>query len=148
MSILSTLNIVKSDASDFRTRGINSMRQKLIDRIGDQIALVESLDQEKPFQRVRYRRVRDLETDEITETPVKTRVRPWFIEDKDGTILVWIKYGNQTLQLSKDKSAIRVKDHSELISTLDKVRTAVRDGEFDSLIKGAVEGFRKRFGKE
>jgi len=124
------------------------MRQKLIDRIGDQIALVESLDQEKPFQRVRYRRVRDLETDEITETPVKTRVRPWFIEDKDGTILVWIKYGNQTLQLSKDKSAIRVKDHSELISTLDKVRTAVRDGEFDSLIKGAVEGFRKRFGKE
>ena len=67
MSILSTLNIVKSDASDFRTRGINSTRQKLIDRIGDQIALVESLDQEKPFQRFRYRRVRDLETDEITE---------------------------------------------------------------------------------
>lgn len=148
MSILANLNIVDSKPSSFRTRDINSMRQKLIDRIGDQISLVKAIDDGKSYQRTRYRRVRDLETDEITETPVNSRVRPWWIEDKDGSILVWIKYGNHTLELQKGKSAIKIKSRKELIATYEKVLSAVRSGEFDKLISGAVETFRSRFGKE
>ena len=148
MSILSNLTIVDSDPSTFRTRDINSMRQKLVDRIGDQISLAQAIDDGKPFRRIRYRRVRDLETDEITETPISTRVRPWWIEDKDGSILVWIKYGNQTLELQKGKSAIKIKSRKELVSTYEKILSAVRSGEFDKLIMGAVETFRSRFGKE
>src|SRR3546814_5973891 len=96
------------------SRGINTMRQKLIDRIGDQIALAQASETGKGYQRVKYRRVRDEASDEVTETPVRTRVRPWWLEDKDGTIIVWIKYGNQTLELAKGKTAIRVKDRQEL----------------------------------
>lgn len=147
MSILANLNIVDSKPSSFRTRDINSMRQKLIDRIGDQISLAKAIDEGKSYQRTRYRRVRDLETDEITETPVNSRIRPWWIEDKDGSILVWIKYGNQTLELQKGKSAIKIKSRKELIGTYEKVLRAVRSGEFDKLIFTAVETFRSRFGK-
>jgi hypothetical protein len=39
MTVLSSLNIVQSDTASLRVRGIVSMRQKLLDRIADQIAL-------------------------------------------------------------------------------------------------------------
>src|SRR3546814_16963131 len=93
------------------------MRQKLIDRIGDQIALAQASETGKGYQRVKYRRVRDEASDEVTETPVRTRVRPWWLEDKDGPIIVWIKYGNQTLELEKGTNAIRVKDRKDLVKT-------------------------------
>ncbi|NYI25015.1 DUF6641 family protein [Sphingobium indicum] len=101
----------------------------------------------KGYQRVKYRRVRDEASDEVTETPVRTRVRPWWLEDKDGTIIVWIKYGNQTLELAKGKTAIRVKDRQELVKTFETVREAVRAGEFDTHITNAVGTFKTRFGK-
>ena len=147
MSLLSSLNLVQSNATEMRTRGINTMRQKLIDRLGDQIALAQAAEGGKGYQRIKFRRVRDEASDEVTETPVRTRVRPWWLEDKDGTIIVWIKYGNQTLELAKGKTAIRVKDRQELVKTFETVREAVRVGEFDTHITNAVSTFKKRFGK-
>lgn len=147
MSLLSSLNLVQSNATEMRTRGISTMRQKLIDRISDQIALVEAMETGKTFQRVKFRRVRDEASDEVTETPVRTRVRPWWLQDKDGSILVWIKYGNQALELAKGKSAIRVKNIQELAKTFETVLEAVRAGEFDSHITNAVGTFKTRFGK-
>src|SRR4029077_13747013 len=93
MSVMSSLNFVQSNPKAMRVRGIVAMRQKLVDRIGDQIALAKAIEAGQSFQRVKYRRLRDLESDEVTETPIKTRVRPWWIEDKDGGILLWVKYG-------------------------------------------------------
>src|SRR3546814_12354552 len=108
MSLLSSLTLVQSNATEMRTRGINTMRQKLIDRIGDQIALAQASETGKGYQRVKYRRVRDEASDEVTETPVRTRVRPWWLEDKDGTIIVWIKYGNQTMEIGRASGRERV----------------------------------------
>lgn len=147
MSLLSSLNLVQSNATEMRTRGINTMRQKLIDRVSDQIALAQASESGKAYQRVKFRRVRDEATDEVTETPIRTRVRPWWLEDKDGSIIVWIKYGNQTLELAKGKTAIRVKDRQELVKTFETVRDAVRAGEFDGHITTAVGTFKTRFGK-
>lgn len=147
MSLLSSLNLVQSNATEMRTRGINTMRQKLIDRVSDQIALAQASESGKSYQRVKFRRVRDEVSDEVTETPVRTRVRPWWLEDKDGSIIVWIKYGNQTLELAKGKTAIRVKDRQELVKTFETVRDAVRAGEFDGHITTAVGTFKTRFGK-
>lgn len=147
MSLLSSLNLVQSNATEMRTRGINTMRQKLIDRVSDQIALAQASESGKAYQRVKFRRVRDEVSDEVTETPVRTRVRPWWLEDKDGSIIVWIKYGNQTLELAKGKTAIRVKDRRELVKTFETVRDAVRAGEFDGHITNAVSTFKTRFGK-
>src|SRR5262249_43973702 len=103
MSLMSSLNLVQSNPKTLRVRGVVAMRQKLVERIGDQIALAKAIESGQAYQRVKYRRTRDLESDEITETPIKTRVRPWWVEDKDGGVLVWIKYGNQVLELQKGK---------------------------------------------
>lgn len=147
MAVLSSLNIVQSDTASLRVRGIVSMRQKLLDRIADQIALAEAQGSGQSFQRVKYRRVRDLENDEVSEIPVRTRVRPWWIQDKDGSVLVWVKYGNQTLELQKGKTAIRIKNRDEIVKTFQTVSDAVRSGELDELINTAVKTFKNRFAK-
>ncbi len=147
MTLLSSLSVVASNPAEHRIRGIGMMRQKLLGRIDDQIALAKAEAAGQPFQRVRFRRVRDLENDEVTEMPVRTRVRPWWTIDKDGSILLWIKYGNQALELQKGKSAIKVADRDQLVATLETVRNAVRNGELDQHILGAVAAFKERFSK-
>ncbi len=147
MTVLSSLTMVASDRAAMRVRGIGSMRQKLIDRIGDQIELAKASEAGQSFQRVKYRRSRDIESEVVSETVVKTRVRPWWTEDQDGSILLWIKYGNTNLELAKGKPAIRIISRDHLVSALETVREAVRAGELDKLIEGAVANFKRRFAK-
>ena len=147
MTVISSLKIVSANPAAHRVRGIATMRQKLLDRIADQISLAEALENGKSCQRVKYRRVRDLENDEISEVPVRTRIRPWWIADNAGGLLVWIKYGNQALELQKGKSAIQVQSNAELIEILKSVATAVRAGELDTAIVTAVGRFKARFSK-
>lgn len=147
MTVLSSLTMVASDRAAMRVRGIGSMRQKLIDRIGDQIELAKAAEAGQSFQRVKYRRSRDIESEEVSETVVKTRVRPWWTEDQDGSILLWVKYGNTNLELAKGKPAIRIASRDQLVPALETVREAVRAGELDKLIEGAVAGVKVRFSK-
>ena len=147
MSLLSNLKVVQSSPKAIRMNGIANMRQKLIDRVSDQIALAKATETGESYQRLRFRRIRDLETGDVTEIPSKTRVRSWWGEDKDGSLLLWVKYGNRALELQKGKTAICLQSRSEIIPTLELICTAVRAGEFDPQITVAVEGFRKRFGK-
>ena len=77
MTLLTSLSLVTSNPAASRERGIVSMRQKLLDRLPDQITLADATGTGQAFQRVRYRRTRDLENDEVVETPVRPRVRPW-----------------------------------------------------------------------
>lgn len=147
MTVLSSLTMVASDRAAMRVRGIGSMRQKLIDRIGDQIELAKATESGQSFQRVKYRRVRDIESEQVSESVVKTRVRPWWTADPDGSILLWVKYGNTNLELAKGKPAIRITNRDQLVTTLETVREAVRAGELDKQIEGAVEAFKTRFSK-
>ena len=147
MTVLSSLTMVASDRTAMRVRGIGSMRQKLIDRIGDQIELAKACEAGQSFQRVKYRRSRDIESEVVSETVVRTRVRPWWTEDQDGSILLWIKYGNTNLELAKGKPAIRITSRDQLVPALETVREAVRAGELDKLIEGAVAAFKRRFAK-
>lgn len=147
MTLLGSLNVVSSNPASHRVRGIGSMRQKLVDRLADQISLAEALGTGQSCQRLRYRRVRDLENDEVSEVPVRTRIRPWWVQDKDGTYLLWIKYGNQALELQKGKTAIRVQTKDELVEVLKTVMGAVRAGELDAAITTAVSAFKQRFAR-
>lgn len=147
MSLLASLECVQSSPKEVRTNQISMMRQKLIDRISDQIALAGALQAGDGYQRLRYRRIRDLESGDIAEVPTKARVRPWWVEDQDGSLLLWIKYGNRSLELQKGKAAIRLASKKDIAPTLELVRAAVRAGEFDQKILAAVKAFQNRFGR-
>jgi hypothetical protein len=58
MSLMSSLNLVQSSPKAMRVRGIVAMRQKLVERINDQIALAKAIAAGRSFQRVKYRRSR------------------------------------------------------------------------------------------
>ena len=140
MALLSSLTFNAGNPKEARATGITSMRQKLIDRIEDQIGLAKARDDGQPFQRVRHQRPRGADVEAV----VRTRVRPWWVQDKGGSILLWIKYGSHALELQKGKPAIRLKGKDDLIPTLETVRDAVQIGELDKLILDAVAGFKMR----
>jgi hypothetical protein len=146
MSLLSSLTIVQSDPKSQRFTGIAATRQKLIDRINDQIALAKAEVLGETFLRKRFRRIRDSAGD-VAEIPSSSRVRPWWSQDQDGSVLLTVKYGSRPLELQKGKTAIRVATPTEIPATLEIVRAAVRAGEFDNQITAAVDSFRQRFKK-
>ena len=52
-----------------------------------------------------------------------------------GTILLTIRYGNKIVELEKGKNAIELLSKAELEPTLQSVKKAVDEGEFDRLLE-------------
>ena len=57
--------------------------------------------------------------------------QPWF----DGTILFAIRYGNKVIEFEEGKNAIELSSKAELEPTLQSIKKAVDNGEFDSLLE-------------
>lgn len=144
MSLLKSLEVTAIQTGD-RSDPVALMRRKLLDRIADQIALADAHTNNAVHQRMRYRRVKDPLTGDVSHIPSKSRVRPWWQEQRDGSGLLLIKYDSRPLELQKGKGAIKLTSMSELTATLEIVRTAVRAGELDAQILRAAEEFRVRF---
>jgi len=59
----------------------------------------------------------------------------WWTEQQGGTILLTIRYGNKVIELEQGKNAIELSSISELAPTLQSIKQAVDDGEFDTIIE-------------
>ena len=53
----------------------------------------------------------------------------------DGTVQLTTGYGSNPQALAKGKNAFELAGESELVSTLEQIQTAVKQGEFDELIE-------------
>ena len=53
----------------------------------------------------------------------------------DGTVQLTIRYGSKPQALAKGKNAFELAGESELVSTLEQIQKAVKQGEFDELIE-------------
>ena len=53
----------------------------------------------------------------------------------DGTVQLTTRYGSKPQALAKGKNAFELAGESELVSTLEQIQTAVKQGEFDELIE-------------
>jgi hypothetical protein len=62
---------------------------------------------------------------------VQKRVRPWWKEDVQGTVVLTVRSGARTIEFEKGKSAILVPGKDQLVPTIDTVIAAVRAGELD-----------------
>ena len=63
------------------------------------------------------------------------RIQRWWSVKADGTVQLTICYGGKPLELAKGKNAVEIASESELVSTLEQIRAAVEQGEFDELIE-------------
>ena len=66
---------------------------------------------------------------------IPKRVRRWWAEQLDGTVLLTIRYGNKVIEIEEGKNAIKLSSKAELEPTLQSIKQTVDNGEFDRLLE-------------
>ena len=116
-----------------RTNRNNSFlkrRRKLIAKIDEQILLATDSNY-KPTK------IKWVQNEDGTERKLEIpkRVRRWWCEQQGGTILLTIRYGNKVIEFEEGKNAIELSSKAELEPTLQSIKKAVDNGEFDALLE-------------
>ena len=145
-SILSSLKLTSAKRQQLSTP-IEFRRQKLSNKLKEQVALAVALNNGETYTSKRLRTV--IDSDGIRQTvEVSKRVKPiWFTQN--NKVFVQVRYGSKVVPLTAkgDKNSVEVSNADELIQVLEKLDQAVLGGELDTQIEIASEGVRARFGK-
>ena len=113
-----------------RNNSFIKRRRKLIAKIDEQILIVTDSNY-KPTK------IKSVQNEDGTERKLEIpkRLRRWWCEQQGGTILLTIRYGNKAIEIEEGKNAIELSSKSELEPTLQSIKKAVDDGEFDTLLE-------------
>jgi hypothetical protein len=116
-----------------RTNRNNSFikrRRKLIAKIDEQILLVTDCN-------YRPTKIKWVHNEDGTERKLEIpkRIRRWWTEHLGGTVLFTIRYGNKLIEFEEGKNAIELSSKAELEPTLQSIKRAVDNGEFDTLLE-------------
>jgi hypothetical protein len=122
-------------------------RNKLSNKLWEQIQLAKSQIDGTPFVVKKYRSIVDKETGLRKQVEVPKRIREWWFLNEQGKMCVNVKYGTQMIELAKGKYSIEVDSASALIKALELVKQAVEAGELDTQINNASVNVRKVFDK-
>jgi hypothetical protein len=126
---------------------IEFRRQKLSNKLKEQIALATAMKNGTTYTAKRLRAVTD--SDGVRQTvEVSKRVKPiWFTQN--NKLFVQVKYGSKVVPLTSkgDKNSVEVTNADDLIQVLEKLNLAVLGGELDTQIEIASESVRTRFQK-
>ena len=108
-------------------------RRKLIAKIDEQILLATDFNY-KPTK------IKWVQNEDGTERKLEIpkRVRRWWCEQQGGTILLTIRYGNKVIEIEEGKNAIELSSKAELEPTLQSIKQAVDNGEFDKLLEEKI----------
>jgi hypothetical protein len=110
----------------------------LIKKIHEQVLLAQGQEKCETVTLFRLKKIRNFETALTKTIEVLKRIRAWRWTGDNGKLCLNVKYGANTLELSKGKYAIELSSADELIRTLNLVKDAVEFGELDSQIKTAA----------
>ena len=122
-------------------------RNKLSNKLWEQIQLAKSQIDGTPFVVKKFRTVKDSETGLRKSVEVPKRLREWWFKSEAGKMCVSIRYGTQLIELAKGKHSIEVDSAPALIKALEVVKLAVEAGELDTQIASASANVRKVFDK-
>ena len=119
-----------------RTNRNNSFikrRRKLIAKIDEQILIATDSN----YRPTKTKLVRNVDGSE-RKLEIPKRIRRWWCEQQGGTILLTIRYGNKVIELEQGKNAIELSSKAELEPTLQSIKQAVDNGEFDKLLEEQI----------
>ena len=106
MSALSTLKLVSAKKPQHLPT-IQLRRNKLSNKLWEQIQLAKSQISGEPFVVTRFRSVKDTESGLRKQVEMPKRIRPWWFVADSGKVCVSIRYGAWTLELAKGKPSIQ-----------------------------------------
>jgi hypothetical protein len=144
MSTLSQLKLV-TDTKPKQLSAIQHRRNKLIQRLWEQIELAKSQIEGTQFTVKKYRSIVDRETGLKKQVEVPKRIREWWFKNENGKVCLSIKYGTSVLELAKGKPSIEVASPQDLIKALEMIKEAVAVGELDTQIEQASQHLRAGF---
>jgi len=117
---------------------IEVKRIKLITRLNEQRAMAQCLLENTEFKAYKDVFIVDDETGEKRKVKRPKRIRPWFYQSAEKYYFE-IKYGTKSLEIQKNKPSISVGNKEELLTVIDTIIDAVRQGFLDAELK-AVKG--------
>lgn len=121
---------------------IEVKRAKLIIRLNEQRAMVQCLLNNTEFTAFKDVYILDEESGEKRKVKRPKRIRPWFYQAADKYYFE-VKYGTKPLEIQKNKPAIDVGSKDELLTVIDTIIDAVKQGFLDTELK-AVKGPSKK----
>ena len=144
LSSLKVINAVKQVAND----STQFRREKLSKKLDEQINLAIAVSEGNTYTVKRQRNIKDKESGLTTTVEVNKRVRQWWFVNRDtNKVALQLRYGTKVIEFAKGKNAIEVNSGEELITTLQKLRTATMHGELDDCITTASLLVKARFKK-
>lgn len=130
-----TVYTVADKASPLATR-----RMRLAQKVEEQIKL--AIDSTYRPTKIVWSRGAD-GVEHKVEQP--KRIRCWWTECVDGTVLLTVRYGSKALELAKGKNAVKLNSKADIEPTLRNLKLSVLGGEFDELLLRQV-GFKLKIG--
>jgi hypothetical protein len=144
LSSLKVINAVKQVAND----STQFRREKLCKKLDEQINLAVAVSEGNTYTVKRQRNIKDKDSGLTTTVEVNKRVRQWWFVNRDtNKVALQLRYGTKVIEFAKGKNAIEVNSGEELITTLQKLRTATMNGELDECINTASLLVKARFKK-
>ena len=144
LSSLKVINAVKQVAND----STQFRREKLCKKLDEQINLAIAVSEGNTYTVKRQRNIKDKDSGLTTTVEVNKRVRQWWFVNRDtNKVALQLRYGTKVIEFAKGKNAIEVSSGEELITTLQKLRTATLNGELDECINTASLLVKARFKK-
>ena len=128
MTVLTKLNLVTYERESARDPKIQR-RKKLIAKIDEQIQLATDPN----FQPTKTKWVKD-EFGSDQKVTVPKRVKRWWNENLDGTVVLTIRYGSKPLELAKGKAGIAVENDGAVVPALEQIKAGVAAGDLDPLL--------------
>ena len=144
LSSLKVINAVKQVATD----STQFRREKLCKKLDEQINLAMAVSEGNTYTVKRQRNVKDKDSGLTTTVEINKRVRQWWFVNRDtNKVALQLRYGTKVIEFAKGKNAIEVNSGEELITTLQKLRTATMSGELDEIITTTSLLVKARFKK-
>jgi len=146
MSTLSNLKLISSQRKKAGTP-TEARRKKLTSKLYEQIQLAKALRDGRQYAPLKMRTIRDKETGAKQRVEVAKIIKPWWW-DENGKICVMIHYGAKVLELENGLNAVEVDDLSELVATLELIKSAADKGELDEQINSVSQMVRAGFKRD
>ena len=137
MSGLSALKLVTSKRQQGNSPQF-ARRQKLSNKLDEQIQLAKAQQSGTEFSPVKIRTVKDEATGESRKVEVPKKLKPWWWTGENGKLCITVRYGARTLEIVEGKNAIETDSIADVITSLQVIRTAVASGELDKRIEAVT----------
>jgi len=131
-TLLSTLKLVSATRAT-HISPVMQRRQKLINKIDEQIEMAQAAANATVFTATKFKNVVNAEG--VTEyKQVAKKVRAWWWKNDAGKYNLVVRYGARIVELSKGKNSIELENEAAILPTLELLKTIISNGELDDAI--------------